>query len=107
VASELNNFVRVCKAFIDDTGVKTWEEAEEKFPSFSSAEASDQFTVGNTNKTINSNRRCTSKYLLKGFYTLQGQRNSVFSACCPMQVQIILQQYLTVWSTLKLSAFHM
>jgi hypothetical protein len=74
----------VCKAFIDDTGVKTWEEAEEKFPSFASAEASDQFVMGNNNKMINSNRRCTSKYLLKGFCTLQDQRNSVSTSNCTL-----------------------
>ena len=36
------------KAFIDETGMKTWKEAEEKFPSFASAEALDQFIEGNT-----------------------------------------------------------
>lgn len=44
------------KAFIDETGVKTWKEAEEKFPSFASAEALGQFIEGNTKKAIDSNR---------------------------------------------------
>lgn len=44
------------KAFIDETGVKTWKEAEEKFPLFASAEALDQFIEGNTKKAIDSNR---------------------------------------------------
>ena len=50
------------KAFVDETGVKTWEEAEEKFPEFASAEGLDQFIEGNPTKTINSNR-----YMLKYF----------------------------------------
>ena len=40
------------KAFIDETGVKTWRKAEEKFPSFASAEAFDQFIEGNTKKVL-------------------------------------------------------
>jgi hypothetical protein len=44
------------KAFVEETGVKTWEEAEEKFPEFANAEALDQFIEGNTAKNIGSNR---------------------------------------------------
>ena len=44
------------KAFVQETGVKTWEEAEEKFPDFANAEALDQFIEGNSKKTISSNR---------------------------------------------------
>ena len=44
------------KAFVQETGVKIWEEAEEKFPDFANAEALDQFIEGNSKKTISSNR---------------------------------------------------
>ena len=44
------------KAFVQETGVKTWEEAEEKFSDFANAEALDQFIEGNSKKTISSNR---------------------------------------------------
>lgn len=44
------------RAFVEQTGVKTWEEAEEKFPDFASAEALDQFIEGNSKKTKDSNR---------------------------------------------------
>lgn len=43
-------------AFIEEIGVKTWKEAEEKFPDFANAEALDQFIEGNPKKTISSNR---------------------------------------------------
>ena len=43
------------KAFVDETGVKTWVEAE-KFLEFASAEGLDQFIEGNLTKTINSSR---------------------------------------------------
>ena len=44
------------KAFVEQTGVKAWEEAVEKFPEFASAEALDQFIEENPTKTISSNR---------------------------------------------------
>ena len=50
------------KAFVDETGVKTWEEAEEKFPDFASAEGLDQF--GNPTKTINCNRYNMLQYFI-------------------------------------------
>jgi hypothetical protein len=43
------------KAFVEETGVKSWEEAEEKLPEFANAEALDQFIEGNTAKNISSN----------------------------------------------------
>ena len=44
------------KAFVEETGMKTWEEAEEKFPHYASAEALDQFIEGNPKTMIQSNR---------------------------------------------------
>lgn len=44
------------KAFVEETGVKTWDEAEEKFPNFANAEALDQFVESNVKKMISSNR---------------------------------------------------
>ena len=44
------------KAFVEETGVKAWDEAEKKFPDFANAEALDQFIEGNSKKTISSNR---------------------------------------------------
>ena len=51
------------KAFIQETGLKTWDEAVEKFPDFASAEALDQFIEGNSKKTISSNR-CAARVIL-------------------------------------------
>lgn len=44
------------KALMEQTGVKTWDEATEKFPNFANAEALDQFVDGNTKKMITSDR---------------------------------------------------
>ena len=44
------------KAFVEETGVKTWDKAEETFPSFANAEALDQFIEGNSKKTISGSR---------------------------------------------------
>ena len=44
------------RAFVEETGVQTWEEAEDKFPAFANVEALDQFIEGNPKKMINSNR---------------------------------------------------
>lgn len=44
------------KAFVVGTGVKTWEEAEMKFPDYTNAEALDQFIEENPKKAITSNR---------------------------------------------------
>ena len=44
------------KAFVEETGVKTWDEAEERFPSFANAEALDQFIERNSKKTVSGSR---------------------------------------------------
>ena len=44
------------KAFIEETGQKTWQEAERKFPDYANAEALDQFIEENPKKAITSNR---------------------------------------------------
>ena len=44
------------KAFIEETGVQTWEEAEDKFPEFAAAESLDQFIEESSKRTISSNR---------------------------------------------------
>ena len=41
---------------VQETAVKTWDEAEKKFPNFANAEALDQFVEGNVKKMISSSR---------------------------------------------------
>ena len=42
------------KALINETGVKMWEETEEKLQEFASPASLDQFIKGNPTKTISS-----------------------------------------------------
>ena len=56
VCKKVKSLRELQKAFVDETGVNTWEEAVQKFPEFANAEALDQFIEGNTKKIIGSDR---------------------------------------------------
>ena len=52
------------KAFVEETGVKAWEEVVEKFPEYASAEALDQFIEENPTNSIADNKLINTFILL-------------------------------------------
>lgn len=56
-AKKIKNLKEIQKKFMELTGVATWAEAEEKFPTFTTAEALDEFVGCVTTKL------CTPRYI--------------------------------------------